>query len=85
MGKHKDIIQLLLLILIGMFVPFLGSITIIYGFKPDKIGVAFAYFLVIFGIELTLVYFYFSAGSKKANIKMAKYRPKKEDEESEDL
>lgn len=83
MGKHKDIIEILLLILIGMFVPFLGSIAIVYGFEVKKIAVTFAYFLVIFGVELTLVYVYFSVGSKTASKKMEKYKPQQNTKDTE--
>jgi uncharacterized membrane protein len=76
MGKNRDLLQVLLLILIGMFIPFLGSITLSYGFEIKKIGVTFLYFLVIFGVELGFVYLYFTLSSKRANKKMEKYKPK---------
>jgi len=76
MGKTRDIVKVLLLILIGMFIPFLGSITLSYGFVPRTIVVTFLYFLVIFGCELGFVYLYFSLSGKRANKKMEEYKPK---------
>ena len=58
MGKNRDLIQILALVIIGMFIPFLGSIAITYGLDFTnvnnllKIGSTFGYFLLIFGIEL---------------------------------
>jgi hypothetical protein len=79
MGKRQDLIQVLLLILIGMLIPFVGSITLTYGFSFSKIGVTFLYFLVIFGLELGFVYVYFTLGNRSANKKMEKYKPKQEE------
>jgi hypothetical protein len=76
MGKNRDIVKVLLLILIGMFVPFLGSITLSYGFVPRTIIVTFLYFLVIFGLELGFVYLYFTFSGRRANKKMEEYKPK---------
>ena len=76
MGKNKDLIQILTLVLIGMFIPFLASITISYGLNLTKIGTTFVYFLLIFGIELALVYLYFTASNLRANRNMEKYKPK---------
>ena len=82
MGKNKDLIQILTLVLIGMFIPFFISITITYGLDFTnmddliKIGSTFGYFLLIFGIELLIVYLYFTIANKMANKNMDKYRPK---------
>jgi uncharacterized membrane protein len=76
MGKNRDLLQVLLLILIGMFIPFLGSVWLSYGFDPKKIGITFFYFLVIFALELGCVYLYFSLTGKRANKKMEQYKPK---------
>jgi low temperature requirement protein LtrA len=76
MGKNRDLLQVLLLILIGMFIPFIGSITLSYGFEPNTILVTFLYFLVFFGLELGFVYLYFTLGGRRANKKMEKYKPK---------
>jgi hypothetical protein len=76
MGKNTDLLKVLLLVLIGMFIPFLGSITVSYGFVPGKIAVTFLYFLVFFGLELGVVYLYFTVGGRRANTKMERYKPK---------
>jgi hypothetical protein len=76
MAKNKDLLQVLLLILIGMFIPFLGSIVLSYGFEPKTILVAFLYFLVIFGLELGFVYLYFTLSGRRASKRMEKYKPK---------
>lgn len=76
MGKKRDLFQVLLLILIGMFIPFLGSIWISYGLDGRKIGLTFLYFLVIFGLELGCVYLYFTLTGKHATKKMEQYKPK---------
>jgi len=83
MGKNRDLIQILSLVIVGMFIPFFGSITIIYGLDFTnmtdliKIGSTFGYFLLIFGIELGVVYLYFYLTNRFANKNMAKYKPKK--------
>jgi len=76
MGKKRDLVKVLLLILIGMFIPFLGSITLSYGFVPRTIVFTFLYYLVIFGLELGFVYLYFALSGKQANKKMEEYKPK---------
>ena len=81
MGKHRDLAGILLLVIIGMFIPFLGSISITYGFNFTeitewfKIGSTFGYFLVIFGVELLAVFLYFIITSKIASKKIEKYKP----------
>lgn len=65
MGKHSDIITILLIVIIGMFFPFLGSLVIMFNVSPltilglMTIGSTFGIFLLIFGIELVIVYLYF--------------------------
>ena len=76
MGKNRDLIQILTLVLIGMFIPFLCSITLNYGLDLIKIGSTFGYFLLIFGIELAVVYLYFAIGNRIANKNIEKYKPK---------
>jgi len=76
MGKNRDLLKVLLLILIGMFIPFLGSITLSYGFEPKTIFLTFLFFLVIFGCELGFVYLYFTLSGKRANKKIQQYKPK---------
>jgi len=54
MGKTRDLIQILIIVIIGMFIPFLGSILITFGLdvtKLDdllKVGSTFGWFLLIF-------------------------------------
>lgn len=76
MGKHRDVIQVLLLVLVGMFFPFLGSIALTYGLEIRKIGLTFVYFIGIFGIELGVVFLYFTVSSIRANKHLEKYKPK---------
>ncbi len=81
MGKHKDLVGILLIIIIGMFIPFFGSIIISYGFNFTnlnnwlKIGSTFGYFLLIFVVELIIVYIYFTILNKLAEKKIGKYKP----------
>jgi len=77
MGKNRDLIQILSLVIVGMFIPFLGSITITYGLNVTKIASTFGFFLLIFGVELGVVYLYFSIGNKIANKNLEKYTLKK--------
>jgi len=82
MGKNRDLMQILALVLLGMFIPFLVSITITYSLDLTnmsdliKIGSTFGYFLLIFGIELLIVYLYFTISNKMANKNMERYKPK---------
>ena len=82
MGKNRDLIQILALVIIGMFIPFLGSITITYGLDLTnvnnllKIGSTFGYFLLIFAIELVIVFLYFTITNKIAGKKIGKHKPK---------
>ena len=76
MGKNRDLIQILSLVIIGMFIPFLGSITITHGWNPIKIATTFGYFLLIFGVELGVVYLYFAINNKVASKNMEKNKTK---------
>ena len=76
MGKNTDLIFILSLVIVGMFIPFLGSITLNYGLDLSKITTTFGYFLLIFAIELLIVYLYFLISGKIANKNMKKYKPK---------
>jgi len=82
MGKNRDLVSILLLVIIGMFIPFLISIIITFGLDFSnvkdllKIGTAFGYFLLIFGIELFVVYLYYSITNKIASKKLDEYKPK---------
>ena len=83
MTKNKDLFQILIIVIIGMFIPFIGSITINFGLNFGsldnilKIVVTFSYFLLIFAIELLVVYFYFKITNIYANNKIKKYKPNK--------
>ena len=65
MGKNKDLIVILLIVVIGMFIPFFGSQVIMYDCGMMDIdcffhiGKTFGWFLLIFAIELGFVYLYF--------------------------
>ncbi len=76
MAKNTDLALILALVIIGMFIPFLGSIALTYGLQLGKIATTFGYFLLIFGVELGLVYLYFTINAKIASKKIEKYRPK---------
>ena len=70
MGKNRDLIQILLIVILGMFIPFLGAIAISYDFDLWKIASTFGYFLLIFAVELLVVYLYFTVSNKIAAKKL---------------
>lgn len=82
MKISRDLIIILLLVIIGMFIPFLGSIVINFGLDFTnidnlmKIGRSFGWFLVFFAIELAMVIIYYKAINKIAGKKLEKYKPK---------
>ena len=82
MGKNRDLIMILAIVIIGMFIPFLGSIVITFGLDFTnmdnlmKIGSTFGWFLLIFAIELGIIYLYYSTRNKIASKKMDKFKPK---------
>ena len=82
MGKQRDLIQILIIVVIGMFIPFLVSIRISFGLdiaKIDnllKIGSTFGYFLIIFGMEIVILFLYFTIRNKIANKKLNEYKLK---------
>ena len=76
MGKNRDLILILSLVVVGMFIPFLGSMIINYGLNLVKIGSTFGYFLLIFTIELGAVYLYFTISNRVANKNIEKYKKK---------
>jgi len=76
MGKNRDLIFILSLVVVGMFIPFLGSMIINYGLNLIKIGSTFGYFLLIFAIELGVVYLYFTISNRVANKNIEKYKKK---------
>ena len=79
MKISRDLIIILLLVIIGMFIPFLGSIVLTFGLdftKIDnlmKIGKTFGLFLVIFALEIAIVYLYYTITNKIASKKLDKY------------
>jgi hypothetical protein len=85
MGKHRDLIGILLLVIIGIFIPFLIAISLTYGFDYTqssewiKIGTTFGYFLIFFGIELLVVYVYYKITSSIANKKLEQFKPEKKE------
>ena len=82
MSKRRDLIQILLIVIIGMFIPFLGSITITFGLDVTnldnilKIGSTFGWFLLIFAVELIVVFLYYYTTNKIASKKLDEQRPK---------
>ena len=84
MAENKDLIQILTIIIIGMFIPLSGSLMLSYGTNILKIDgliqliTTFIYFLIIFAVELFLVFLYFVISSKIADKKIEEYKPKKQ-------
>ena len=76
MGKNRDLAVILSLVVVGMFIPFLGSIIINYELDLVKIASTFGYFLLIFAIELGTVYLYFTVSNRVANKNIEKYKKK---------
>jgi hypothetical protein len=80
MGKNKDLIQILLFVLLGMFIPFLGSLIFSFGLDISnindfaKIGKTFGYFLLFFALELIVVYLYFKINYVIANKKIERQK-----------
>ena len=82
MGKKTDLASILILVIIGMFIPFLGSIIITFGLDFTnfsdllKIGKTFGWFLLFFGIELLVVFVYYQITNKVAGKKLKEEKPK---------
>jgi hypothetical protein len=82
MSKNIDVVKILLIVIIGMFIPFLGSLAIVYGMDLTnsddilKIGSTFGYFLLIFAIELVIVFLYYKLTNKMAEKKLEKFKKK---------
>lgn len=81
MSKNRDLVQILLIVLIGMFIPFLGSLIINFEalnitsfYSWWKIVSTFGYFLLIFGMELLAVFLYFKITNKTASKKLEKFK-----------
>jgi hypothetical protein len=81
MGRHRDLVGILLIVIIAMFIPFLGSIAISYGFDFTNFGnwlrivSTFGWYLLIFGLELIFVFLYFKILNKIANEKIKNLKP----------
>lgn len=66
MGKNKDLAIILIIVIIGMFIPFLGSLIIMFNLHIASVESwmiivrTFGWFLLIFGLELGIVYLYFT-------------------------
>ena len=76
MSKNRDLIQILFIVIIGMFIPFIISITLVYGFQLSDILVTFGYFIIVFGFELGVIYGYFTITNWYAMKKLDKIKPK---------
>ena len=82
MSNNRDLIVILSIVLLGMFIPFIGSITITYGLNLMdinnliKLFSTFGYFLLIFGIEIGFIYIYFNITNKFAKKDINKYKHK---------
>jgi len=79
MGKNQDLAIILIIVIIGMFIPFFGSILIMNNLNNLdittisswlKIGKTFGWFLLIFGLELGVVYLYFTITNTLAQKKI---------------
>ena len=82
MGKNRDLIQILIIVIIGILIPFTFSITINFNmdifkiYNLSKILSTFGWFLLIFGIELVAVYLYYQITNKIATDKLEKFKHK---------
>ena len=82
MSKNLDVAKILLIVIIGMLIPFIGSLTMVYGMDLTnsndilKIGSTFGYFLLIFAIELVLVFVYYKLSNQMAEKKLEKIKKK---------
>jgi hypothetical protein len=76
MGKNRDLAIILIIVIIGMFIPFLGSLLIMFQLHITSveswmiIGRTFGWFLLIFGCELGIVYLYFTLTNRLAQKKI---------------
>ena len=82
MSKNIDVAKILIIVIIGMLIPFLGSLSIVYGMDLTntddllKIGSTFGYFLLIFAIELVIVFIYYKLSNQMAEKKLEKIKKK---------
>ena len=75
MGKYQDLTIILVLIVIGVLIPFVGALSYVYGFEPVNIAKTFGVFLLIFGIELGAVILFFYINGKVSTKEMDQYKP----------
>jgi len=75
MGKYQDLTLILVLIVIGVLIPFVGALSYIYGFELVNIAKTFGVFLFIFGIELGAVILFFYVSGKISTKEMDQYKP----------
>jgi hypothetical protein len=76
MGRHRDLAGVLGLVVLGMFIPFSGSMLLLYGFNLFSLLLGFLVFLVMFGLELGVVYVYFKVSGKRAAAEVERLGPK---------
>ena len=76
MGKNRDLVVILLIVILGMFIPFLGSLLIMFELDVGAyeswmvIVKTFGWFLFIFVLELGAVYLYFTITNNLAQRKI---------------
>ncbi len=76
MSRHWDIVRILLVVVVGMFIPFSGSVLLFYGLSLGRLLLGFLVFLVLFGVELGAVVLYFKVSGKRAAAEVERLRPK---------
>lgn len=78
MRIDKDLIQIIVIVIIGMYIPFMAAIIInfnvdISSFKNFlKVSSTFSIFLLFFALELLIVYLYFQLTNRIARKKIKK-------------
>jgi hypothetical protein len=63
-------------VVLGMFVPFAGSVFVVYGMSVSRLVEGFLVFVVLFGVELGVVYAYFKISGKRSADEVERLRPK---------
>ncbi len=72
MGNNTDVVKILIIVIIGMLIPFIGSVALAFGINLFtlhgwvSIILTFLFFLVFFGIELGVVYIYYNLTNRAA-------------------
>ncbi len=83
MGKNRDLFQILAIVIVGMFIPFLVSITFVFQVNIFvakgwmKILSTFGMFLLVFGVELLAVFAYFHITNSLAERKLSQEQKKR--------